>query len=151
MDLNANLPRGSKWIISILFKSNLSFLLHFSIISIIIFIFLSFFWFQIFSSWFFSSFDIRFLNRLIPWCTHSMDFLELVPVNQIHHLLLHIFHRLIWVLMKVISYFLWPVCIYTGALRLVMRSVFLISLIYSVIFSIYLELIIIHIIKSKQN
>ena len=130
----------------------LSFLLHFLGYQHLHLHFSFFFlWFQDFVFLISSSFDVRFLNHLILWCTHSVDILELVPVNQIHHLLLHIFHRIIWVSMKVNLFFLWPVCNFTGAPRLVTRSVFLISLIYSATFSIYLELITLYAIKSKQN
>ena len=135
------------------FKANIlsSSFIH-STISIITFNFLSFSLIsKIFLFLISSSFDVWFLNRLILWCTHSVDILELVPVNQIHHLLLHIFHRIIWVSMKVNSFFLWPVYNFIGALRLVTRSVFLIFLIYSAIFSIYLELITLPAIKSKWN
>ena len=87
--------------------------------------------FSSFSLWFlnflflitFSS-DVWFLIHLILWRTHSTDFLEIAPDNQIHHLVLHIFHRIMWDSMRENWYFLWPVCTFIRALRLAMRLVF---------------------------
>ena len=95
--------------------------------------------------------DVRFLIRLILWITHSTNFMETTPDNQIHYFLLHIFLRILLGLMKESLYFLWHDYIFTGVLRLVMRLVFWFLWFYSAIFHICLGLIYLHAIKSKQN
>ena len=67
--------------------------------------------------------DVRFLIHLVLWCTHSTDFLKIAPDNQIHHFLLHIFHRIMWNSIRENWYFPWPICTFIGALRPTMRLV----------------------------
>ena len=87
-----------------------------------------------------SSSDVRFLIRQILWLTHNLYFRETVPDNWIHFFVLHIFLRTILGSMKGNLYFLYLDYPSTGALKLEMRSIFLISLLYSVIFSISLRI-----------
>ena len=93
--------------------------------------------------------DVRFSIRLFLWLTHSMNFREVVPASQIPHSVLRIFLRTMLGSMKENLYFLCPDYTFTGALKLEMRSVFLIFLFYSTIFNIYLGLINLHTIKFK--
>ena len=113
--------------------------------------FISFIFSQIFNflSLITSSSDVRFSIRQILWLTHNIYFRETVPDSQICHCVLHFFLRTILGSMKENQCFLCPDYTSTGALKLEMRSVFLISLFYSAIFSIYLGLIDLHAIKFK--
>ena len=128
--------------------------LPFFFISSVIIIFISFF--LSFSSLIlnllflitFSS-DVRFTICLFLWLTHNTDFRKTVPVCQILHFVLHIFLRIMLGSMKESLYFLWLDYTFIGALKPVMRSVFLILLLYSIIFSIFLVLIDLHVIKFK--
>ena len=105
-------------------SSSSFFLLFFSFLFI-------FSWFLIFLFLITSSFDVRFLICLILWLTHSIDYVEVVPDNQIYLFFLHIFLRIMLDSMRENLYFHWPVCTSTGALRMVMRSVFLLFHFYS--------------------
>ena len=93
--------------------------------------------------------DVRFSICQFLWLTDSVHFREIVPDSQIHFLVLHIFLRTMLGSMKENQCFLCLDYIFTGALKLEMRSVFLIFLFYSAIFSIYLGLIDLHAIKFK--
>ena len=102
----------------------LHFHFHFPIITIIISIFfITSLWFLNFLFFITSSSDVWFLIRLILWCTHNIDFLGIVPDNQIRHSLLHIFHRIMWGSMRENLYFPWPVFTFIGALRPSIRLV----------------------------
>ena len=139
LDLNASLPGGLKWIFATLIKHAHPSFSRFTIFIIFISSFFSF------SLWFLNflllntSFDVRFLIRLILWCTHSTDFLGITPDNQIHHFSLHIFHRIMWGLMRENLFFLWPVC--TTSLKPAMRLVSWLPYFILQNFSICLELI----------
>ena len=96
-----------------------------------------------------SSSDVHFLIRLFLLLTHSTDFRKTASDNQILHFVLHIFLRTMSGSMKESLYFLWLDYTFIGALKPVLRSVFLILLLYSGIFSIYWVLIDLHAIKFK--
>ena len=87
-----------------------------------------------------SSSDVRFIIRLFLWLTHSTDFRKTISVSQILHFVLHIFLRTMSGSMKESLYFLWLDYTFIGALKPMMRSVFLILLLYYTIFSISLRI-----------
>ena len=120
-------------------------LLPFFFISSVTTIFISFLFFIFFFDLesFFSitySFDVWFTIHLFLWLTHSTDFREIVPVSRILHFALHIFLKTILGSMKESLHFLWLDYTSIEALKPVMRSVFLIPLLYSAIFSILLRI-----------
>ena len=127
MDLNASLLGGLKWIFVTLIKHDYpSLSLPFPDHHLHHHHFLSFsLWFPNLLFLITSSSDIWFLICLILWRTDCTNILGIAPDNQIHHFLLHIFHRIMWGLMRENWFFLWLVCTFTGALRLAMRLVFL--------------------------
>ena len=152
LDLNVSLPGGLKWIFSTLIKILFPSLLVDSSSSSFSFLLSSFhFLLLIFNLLFLitSLSDVQFLIRLILWCTHSIDFMETVPNNQILLLLLHIFNRTMLGSIKDSLYFLWLDYTFTGVLKLVMRLVFWFICFYSTNFHYCLGLIYLHVIKSK--
>ena len=155
LDLNASLLEGLKWIFVTLIKYEFpSFSLPFFDHHLHHFHSpLSFFHFLplIFNLLFLitSSSDVWFLIRLFLWLTHSTDFRETALDNQILHFLLHIFHRIMWDSMRENWYFPWLICTFIGALKPVMRSVFLFFC-FILQFSVsHLGLIYLHAIKFK--